>query len=163
VPAPRAARPLIPAGYGVPADGSGGDLLPWSWAEERLVAARNYWICTTRPDGRPHAMPVWGLWLDGRLWFSSGAATQKARNLAASAAVVVHLESGDETVILEGEAHRASDPAALEAVAQAYDEKYGYRIDLADESAPIFVVLPRSAYTWTERDFPRTATRWLFD
>ena len=161
-PAPRAERPLIPAGYGVPADGSGGELLPWSWAEERLVAARNYWICTTRPDGRPHAMPVWGVWLEGRLWFSTGPTTQKARNLAASPAVVVHLESGDETVIVEGEGRRERDPAALEAFVRAYAEKYDHSVDPADEDTPVFVVRPRFAYTWTERDFPRTATRWLF-
>ncbi|MEI6136703.1 MAG: pyridoxamine 5'-phosphate oxidase family protein [Chloroflexota bacterium] len=30
----------------------------------RLRTAMNYWIATTRPDGRPHAAPVWGVWLD---------------------------------------------------------------------------------------------------
>jgi PPOX class probable F420-dependent enzyme len=153
----------MPAGYGVPADGSGGELVPWSRADERLVAARNYWICTTRPDGRPHAMPVWGLWLDDRLWFSTGPSTQKARNLAASPAVVVHLESGDDVVILEGDARREGGRAALEPFVRAYREKYGIEVDLADEATPVFVVEPRSAYTWTEQDFPRTATRWLFD
>jgi hypothetical protein len=39
--------------------------LPFSHAEERLAKSRNYWICTTRPDGRPHSFPVWGFWLDG--------------------------------------------------------------------------------------------------
>ena len=51
-------------GYGLggaPADGSA---LPWSDVVEWLTAARNYWVCTTRADGRPHAMPVWGLWMD---------------------------------------------------------------------------------------------------
>ena len=160
---PRATAPRIPRGYGVPRDGSGGELLPWSWAVERLVAARNYWICTTRPDGRPHAMPVWGLWLDERLWFSTGPSTQKGRNLAHNSAVVVHLESGDDTVILEGEVYPERERAALEPFVRAYDEKYGYKVDPADESTPVFVIRPQSAYTWTEQDFPRTATRWAFD
>ena len=41
---PTAAPPIL---YGAPAPP--GELLPWSWAEQRLVAARTYWIATTRP------------------------------------------------------------------------------------------------------------------
>ena len=160
---PRAAAPRIPADYGVPQDGSGGERRPWNLADEHLAASRNYWICTTRPDGRPHAMPVWGLWLDGAVWFSTGPTSQKARNLARNPAVVVHLESGDDVVVLEGEAMRMTDPAALEPFARAYAEKYGHQVDPSDETTPVFVVRPRSAYTWTEADYPLTATRWIFE
>ena len=70
-------------GYGLgdaPADGS---VLAWPTVVEWLVESRNYWISSTRPDGRPHAMPVWGLWIDGTLWFSTDPVSVKARNLAA--------------------------------------------------------------------------------
>jgi hypothetical protein len=61
---PRASRPHMPGyGSGGPTQGSG--LLPWSWAEQRLLASRNYWVATSWPDGRPHVMPVWGVWHDG--------------------------------------------------------------------------------------------------
>jgi len=160
---PRPTAPLIPAGYGVPTDGSGGERLPWSWAVERLEAARNYWICTTRMDGRPHASPVWGLWLDEGVWFSTGRTTVKARNLARSPAVVVHLESGDETVILEGEVAEATDGDALARYAAAYKAKYGHRPDPAEPSNVTYVLRPSVAQTWRERDYPQTATRWLFD
>ena len=68
---PRAGRPHMP-GYGVsgPADGTG--LLPWSWAEERLSRSHDYVLATVRPDGHPHAMPVWGVWLDGRCGSAAG-------------------------------------------------------------------------------------------
>ncbi len=56
--------------------------LPFTHAEERLAKSRNYWICTARPDGRPHSIPVWGFWLDGGLYFGTGRSTRKARNLA---------------------------------------------------------------------------------
>ena len=159
---PRATAPRIPAGYGVPTDGSGGDLLPWSWAVERLEAARNYWICTTRADGRPHAAPVWGLWLDDAVWFSTGRSTQKARNLERSPAIVVHLESGDETVILDGEVEDVRDRAERKRFADAYDVKYSYRPDPDDDGA-VYRLRPRVAQTWTESEYPRTATRWVFD
>ena len=64
---PTAAPPVL---YGAPAPP--GELLLWSWAEQRLVDARNYWIATTRPDGRPHCRPVWGVWLPDGFWFSTG-------------------------------------------------------------------------------------------
>ena len=84
-----AGRPRMPTTYGI-ATQSGGTL-PWSWAEEQLRAARNYWVCSTRPDGRPHAMPVWGLWLDGAVLFSTDPSSRKGRNLTANPAAVVHL------------------------------------------------------------------------
>ena len=57
-------------GYGIlPAD-RGSGLIPWAEAERRLAAAHDHWLATVHPDGRPHVMPVWGVWLGGRLWFS---------------------------------------------------------------------------------------------
>ena len=69
--------------------------LPWGWATERLSRARNYWIATTRPAGKPHSRPVWGVWLDDGFFFGSGRHSAKSRNPAANSAIVVHLESGD--------------------------------------------------------------------
>jgi PPOX class probable F420-dependent enzyme len=159
---PRPVAPLIDAGYGVPRDGSGAELLPWRTAVERLERARNYWIVTTRPDGRPHAMPVWGVWLDGALWFSTGRRSQKARNLARDPSLVVHLESGDDVVVLEGEAEEVTGAAELERFADAYEPKYGLRPDLEALGALVLVLRPQVALTWEERDYPRTATRWVF-
>lgn len=160
---PKPTAPRIPAGYGVPQDGSGGERLPWSWAVERLVGARNYWICTVRPNGRPHAVPVWGLWLDGAVWFSTARDSLKARNLRRNPALVVHLESGDDTVILEGQAEEERDRGALQRFAGLYDEKYGFRPDPYSEDSLVYVLRPRSAQTWRESDFTGTATRWVFD
>jgi len=53
-------------------------------------------------DGLPHAVPVWGVWVDGALYFGTDRRSRKARNLATNQGAVVHLESGDDAVILEG-------------------------------------------------------------
>jgi hypothetical protein len=151
----------MPAGYGVPSDGSGGAKLPWAQAAQRLAASRNYWLCSSRPDGPAHAAPVWGLWLDGAFWFSTDADSRKGRNLAADPTVLVHLESGDDVVIFEGEAER-QDSADLEPFVEAYEVKYGIRVDVADPAFGVYRVVPRVARTWAESDFTGTATRWLF-
>lgn len=159
---PRATAPHIPSGYGVPTDASGAERLPWSWAVEQLTRARNYWICSTRRDGSPHAMPVWGLWFEGAVWFNTDPKSAKGRNIARDPRVVIHLESGDDTVVLEGEVERPSDRTALERFADAYEEKYAHRIELDNESLGIYVLRPKIAQTWTEQGYPRNAVRWVF-
>jgi PPOX class probable F420-dependent enzyme len=133
-------------------------MLPWSWATERLEAGRNYWIGTARADGSPHVAPVWGVWVADGLRFSTSAESRKGRNLLRDPRVVVHLESGDDVVILEGEVERV---ALDDAVADVYGAKYDYRPDPAEEGL-WFRLQPRIAYAWLERDYPRTATRFTF-
>jgi hypothetical protein len=155
----------MPDGYGVPENDEG--LLPWSWAVERLEQARNYWFSTTRPDGRPHAMPAWGVWLDGVLYFEGSPATRRLRNTAANPAIVVHLESGDEVVILEGEAQPAGKPdrALAERLAAIFTAKYAATHDYRPapdqwDRGGLWALRPRVAFAWAE--FPKTVTRWRF-
>src|SRR2546430_16277305 len=107
---PKVSRPLMP-GYGLPENKKG--LLPWKWAEQRLKKSHNYWITTVKPDGSPHTMVVWGLWQEGRLLFSTGSKSQKARNLARNKKCVVCTEHTHEAVIVEGIAEVADIAARL--------------------------------------------------
>jgi nitroimidazol reductase NimA-like FMN-containing flavoprotein (pyridoxamine 5'-phosphate oxidase superfamily) len=156
---PRRRRPPF-KGYGVRESADG--MLPWSWATERLAGARNYWVSTTRADGRPHAMPVWGVWLDDAFFFGSGRESAKARNIARNPAIVVHLESGDETVIVEGLAEAVSDDVLLRRIVDVYGPKYDLTPDASGED-PWFVVRPQRVYAWAERDYPDSATQFDFD
>jgi general stress protein 26 len=145
--------------YGLATDDEG--LLPWEWAEERVVTARNYWLATTRHDGRPHAMPIWGVWLEGAFFFGTGGSSAKARNLDANPAVVLHLESGDETVIVEGTAELVHDADLTRRVNDVYEPKYGWRVD-GPEGSRLYAVRPRRAYAWAERDYTESATQFDF-
>jgi Pyridoxamine 5'-phosphate oxidase len=149
--------PRVPPMYGL----KGERFLPWKHAEDRLERSRNYWICTSRPDGRPHSIPVWGMWLDGALYFGTARASRKGRNLAYRADVSIHLESGDDVVILEGLAVEVSDSAILKKLDAAYRKKYKMPLMIVPEGL-IFGVHPRVVLSWTERDFPNNATRWEF-
>jgi general stress protein 26 len=123
---------------------------------ERLEASRNYWICTARPDGRAHAMPVWGLWRDDGVLFSSSPSSMKAQNIEHEPRIVVHLESGDEVVVLEGEAQPVS---LVPDTAAAYDAKYGFPPDPDNPDGIWLHVRPTRAFAWVEADYPHTATR----
>ena len=80
--------------------------LPWSWAADRLMANRNFWVVTVSADGRPHALPVWGVWDDddGRFAFSCSPRARKARNLAANPRAVIMIDDTAECLSVEGQA-----------------------------------------------------------
>lgn len=147
-------RPEMPVSYGVPASGEG--MLPWGHVRERTAPARNYWLSTVRPDGRPHSVPVWGVWVDETLHFGGGRDTRKARNIAANPNVVAHSESGEDVVIIEGVAEEVTDPEAQERIDDAYEAKYGVR-----HGTPVWALRPRVVQAWSS--FPKDATRWVFE
>jgi len=156
---PAAARPDVPAGYRI-AKTLDGEPSEWSRAEERIAASRHYWISTTRPDGRPHAMPARGMWVDGALLFGTDRKSRKGRNIAAKPAVVARLESGDVVVALEGVAEDVTDAALLARHADAYAAKYQFRPSTDDAPTVTYMLRPRAAFTWLARDFPSSVLRW---
>ncbi len=102
------------------------DLMPWSRAAEALGTGSlgpelPCFLGTVRPDGRPHAAGVGVAVHDGDLFFTSGPATRKTRNLLADPACTLSMRLDGIDLILEGEARRETDPATLAAVAAAYD------------------------------------------
>lgn len=141
--------------YGIAADEQG--LMSWDWVDEQMAKSRNYWICSTRPDGSPHAAPVWGIWHEGTLYFGSGETSRKSRNIAHNPRVVVHLESGDDTVILEGVVAEERDPAKIAPIDKLYAAKYPFD---PTPSAMYYTFRPDTALAWLETDFTRSATRW---
>jgi len=154
---PTAGRPLMP-GYGIKEDSDG--LLPWKWAIDLLSKARNYFFSTVRPDGRPHVMPIWGVWMDDGFYFSTGKTSVKARNLTKNPECVVCPEGGEEAVILEGRASKVKDSAVLQKFARLYKKKYDF--DPLSMNEPIYQVRPRVVFGQVEKTFPKTATRWTF-
>ena len=161
MPKKRRDRPAMPPGYGVP-EGTAG-MLAWHAVAKRLAAAKNYWLITARPDGRPHVMPVWAVWLDGTLCFGTDRRSRKSRNIAANPAVAVNLDNSEEPVILEGTAHELLDPARLAEIDKAYTGKYGMQMSDAPGDLAVFGVHPLVVFAWREKDFPRSATRWRFE
>lgn len=164
--------------YGVPDDLDG--VLPWSWAEERLGACRNYWVSTASSDGRPHLMPVWGIWLPERdqFMFSSADGAKKARNLRGNPRVSVAVDDSVEVVVLEGAATETRTTEIVDLV-RRWAAKYG--VDEADgedgaegatedqlaeflADTTAFLVDPERAFGIIERpdEFGPRATRWVW-
>lgn len=157
-PQPKADRPFAP-GYGIvgPTDGKG--LLPWAWVARKMNRCRTFWLATIHAGhGRPHVMPVWGVWLDDAFFFSTGRKSRKGQNLAANPACTISNDNGEEAVIIEGQAVQVENAAALERVAAAYEKKY--KMDPRGMGEPIFRVRPTRVFGFVEKTFPQSATRW---
>lgn len=143
--------------------------LPWAWAVHQLIQARHYWISSTRPDGRRHSRPVWGVWLDNVFYFSTGSLA--AENLAANPEITVHVESAaGEAMIIEGVAEELRSKPLLRRVLGIYNEKYHWDMDPESPDGPLYAVRPRVAFGWVSDPtgidhgaaFHGTATRWKF-
>jgi hypothetical protein len=113
-------------------DGYGSPPIAWERARQRLEeewrlqgpngggVPHTHWLATTRPDGAPHVMPVGAVWLDGAFYFTAGAATRKAKNLAHNPRCVIALAARDLDLVVEGEAVKVTDAATLQRLADVY-------------------------------------------
>ena len=112
---------------------------PWSTAKERLEnpeKPRTYWLATVREDGRPHVMPIIGLWMEGAFYCISGEGTRKARNLAREPRCVV--VTGTTTLpsldlIVDGVAAMVTDEAELRRVTEAFRTRMEWPLEVRDD------------------------------
>lgn len=164
---PSRDRPEVPNGYGVP--DTNEDILEWSAVEDRLRSSVHYWMATTRPDGRPHVVPRWGVWMDGRFWYDGAVDTIHVRNLSENSACVLHLEDGRQAVTVEGRSEAATAPGLdlggrLAGEMSAKYGELGYSPDSDAWEGPdaggLRVFTPTKAMAWFE--FPTDVTRFRF-
>jgi PPOX class probable F420-dependent enzyme len=140
--------------------------IPWRKVDLWLQGFRTIWISTTRPDGRPHAVPVWYWWENHDIYFTTAPDAQKSRNLAHQPWVVVHAGDGDDTIILEGPAEKVTDSAERERLNALYMLKYvdphsGAKATIADTEV-LYHVRVRHVMVW-EYGVYATRTDWYFD
>lgn len=160
---PKITRPHFPPGY----VDKPKRLLAWSEVEQRLTDAIHYWICSVRPNARPHVIPKWAVWVNGRLYFDGSPETRHARNIAENPQVAVNLESGEQAVILEGTAQAIQKPAPELAakIAEAYKKKYaamGYAPEPDQwDNGGLFEIIPATVIAWTQ--FTEDPTKFIFE
>ncbi|HEX2179053.1 MAG TPA: pyridoxamine 5'-phosphate oxidase family protein [Actinomycetota bacterium] len=157
-------RPYMP-GYGVKKADEGGGLLPWDWAEGRLMRSHDYWLASVSPDGRPHVTPVWGAWNQGCFWFSASGRSRKVRNLRANPACTVTTDNTQEPVIVEGTAEVVDNRALLAIFLNRINTKYqtNYSLDFLDPDVNACVkVKPARVFALEHDNFTGSPTRWDF-
>jgi len=152
----------------------GAEATAWAEGRDRVAAATLWWLTTVRPDGRPHVTPLLAVWLEDTLFFCTGPAERKARNLAASSHCIMMTgcNTYDEgfDLVLEGDAVREADDAKLRRVAAAYEAKYGpdWRFEVRDGAfhheggeAWVFGLALSTGFGFAKGTYGQT--RWRFD
>jgi F420H(2)-dependent biliverdin reductase len=118
-----------------------------STSTERFRTEANVWLGTTRADGRPHLVPIWFVWVHGRVWIATDAKSVKVRNIAANPFATVALEDGNKPIVAEGTAVVHSSPFNNIDVISEFVRKYQWDIE-ADSDGPVVIEI--------------TPTKWLF-
>lgn len=147
---------------------------PWIEARERIEKAELYWLSTVRPDGRPHVTPLIAVWLDGSMFFCTGADERKNKNLMQNPHCI--LTTGCDTlnegldIVIEGTAVRVGDEVKLRPIADAYTAKYGtdWTFKVKDAAfvheagkALVYEVAPITAFGFGKGEYSQT--RWRFE
>src|SRR4051794_9958499 len=105
---------------------------PWAEAEKRLAEVEKYWQATVQPDGRPHLIPHFAVWVESALYFTTSNDTRKARNLAQNPHCVIAGATEGLDLIIQGNATKVTEQATLRRVAEAYANKYGWQLTVRD-------------------------------
>jgi len=151
----------------------GATAADWAQARQVLEEAQLSWVCTVRADGRPHLTPLVAVWLDGALYFSTGAGEQKAVNLRANPHVLLltgcdRWEDGLD-VVAEGDAVQVTDEALLTRLAREWARKWDgqWRFEVRDGAfshpgggaAQVFEVRPAKILAFAKGRFGQTRYR----
>jgi Pyridoxamine 5'-phosphate oxidase len=137
----------LPSGYGSP-----NRLLDWASVERRLVESPHYWLATVRRGGRPHVVPMDGIWLDGRCYFGGDPEAVHIRNLRHDGRATLHLaEEGESAVIVEGVAEWITPSRTVaRRLADAASAKYGYPQSPASYLEGLWRLEPVKVMAWTQ-------------
>jgi hypothetical protein len=160
---PKVSRPQFPKGY-VEHPVSYVD---WSWVAAQLTDSKHYWLCSVRPDGRPHVVPRWAVYIDGKIYYDGSPETRHAQNIALNPHVSVNLESGDRVIILEGTSTPAGKPTdELDSkLVDAYRRKYaqvGYSPEAHQwDNGGLYMFTTRQCIAWTS--FTENPTKFTFE
>jgi len=158
---PRRIRPKFPEKWHVPNDPK--LWITWEHANDKLAGETVYWVSTASRLGRPHAVPVWGVWKQNRFYFETDPKSVKGRNLLNNQQLVVHVQDGNDTVILEGSARREKRTETLNQLRKDYVRKYQYTPDWSNEEDQIvFRVEPRIVHAWKAPRMHRSLVKFIF-
>ncbi len=146
-------------------------LKPWTDASEHLGAAPTYWLATGRPDGRPHVMPVLGVWLQDAIYVATRPQSRKGKNLAQNVDCVVSVTTETVSLVVECVATELTDDIDLDQAADAFQVKYEWRLTVRsghayEESLPgspvygLYRLAPTRAFGFGPDGM--TATKWIF-
>jgi hypothetical protein len=114
----------------------------------RLQSERNIWLATTRPNGRPHLIPIWFVWVAERFYICTSGDSVKVKNLATNPRASVALEDGNQPLIAECSTRLVPKPFPA-AVVQAFVEKFEWDISKDTTYQALVELTPEKWLSWS--------------
>ncbi len=108
--------------------------------ERRLQTEQNLWLATVRPDGSPHLVPIWFIWLAGKIYLCTRAGSVKVHNLKRNPHVSIALEDGSQPIVIEGLARPVGQ--ADTAIIVEFQRKYDWDITSDDVYTQVIEIEP---------------------
>jgi hypothetical protein len=116
---------------------------------QRLETEATIWLASVRPDGRPHLVPIWFVWLQDEIYILTQMTSVKARNLLAKPQASVALEDGLHPLIAECSVRLEPGPYSAGLIA-VFKRKYDWDITKDGEYTAMFALTPRKWLSWNE-------------
>ena len=164
--APTRDRPHLPKGY-IQTTPKG--MLSWTAVDAVLRTAPYVWISTIDPDGAPHLIQTWSVWIDQRLYFEGSERTRWARTLARDPRMSFGVQSGHDAAYGNGtgEVVRRPPLALARKIAAQYGAKYGPEFKYRPKpeqyaKAHVFRLIPEKLIAFDVKTFNTSATRFTF-
>jgi hypothetical protein len=158
----KVTRPTFPKGY----VDKPVSFLTWDWVAAQLAESKHYWLCSVRPNGRPHVVPRWAVFIDEKIYYDGSPETRHNRNIESNSHVSLHLENGMEAIILEGTSGPAGKPSPElgQRLSQEYKKKYkdlGYAPEPNSwDEGGLYVFTPQQCIAWSK--FNEDPTKFIF-
>ena len=92
--------------------------------QELLQSSSYIYTATERKDGGvSESVPIWFMWDGEKVFFTTSPDSWKAKRIARGSPVIINVGSKDGPK-LTGKATKVSDPALIDRMGQAYNDKY---------------------------------------
>jgi hypothetical protein len=156
-------RPKFPTGY----VDKPIAFVDWKWVAAQLTESKIYWLCSVYPNGRPHVVPRWGVFLDGKVYYDGSPETRHGRNIKLNSNISVHLENGTQPIILYGTSTASEKPSPElgKKLSQEYKKKYkelGYAPGPNSwDGGGLYMFTPRECIAWSK--FNEDPTKFIFE
>jgi general stress protein 26 len=106
-----------------------------------LQTEQNLWLATVRPNSRPHLVPIWFVWVAGKIYLCTASNSVKVRNLKQNPRVSIALEDGTQPIVIEGLAQPIG--AVPKSVTEAFKKKYDWNISADGEYNQVVEIEPK--------------------
>jgi len=97
--------------------------------DDFLASQRTARLATTGPDGTPHVVPLWYVWVDGVLYVNTTRGNRSVRNLQSNPRAAATVDDGTtyddlRGVVLTGPVREAADDPRLPEVRSLFGNRY---------------------------------------